>query len=67
MNRYLIFILLSLLVSSCAEHGVKVLEKGSKDQFEVYELFEVNNCKIYRFYDAMRLHYFTNCVTTMIK
>lgn len=56
-----------LVLSACIKQGTPVQTTGSvdKDGFNVEFLFESNGCKVYRFEDIGRTHYFTNCGQTI--
>lgn len=47
-----------LIIYSCAG---KSIESTNQNNFEIEFLFEKDGCKIYRFYDAGRYIYWSNC------
>lgn len=58
MKQLLIF-LSFLLLTSCSERE-KPLSKSKHGNFEVEFLFEIDSCKVYRFYDYDAV-YITDC------
>ncbi len=50
----------SLLVVGCAKDPEQMTETGNPE-FEVATLFTHAGCTVFRFRDAGRYHYFTNC------
>ena len=64
MKKLIGFILISITLVSCYGDGIEK-EKTNNDDYEVTYLFEKDGLKIYRFYDGMHYHYFTNRGETM--
>lgn len=54
-------LLASLALAGCGGAGTSVPTRGAVDAFNVERLFEVDGCVVFRFYDHMNAHYFTNC------
>ena len=59
MKKILIACLL-VAFTSCVGEGSEVKVEGSKDDFKVKKLFEVDGVTVYRFSDGDRYVYFTN-------
>ena len=59
MKKILIIFSFLLLVS-CKNEALEK-KQTTNDEFNVELLFEVDGCKVYRFQDASRNRYFTNC------
>ena len=59
MKKILIACLL-VAFTSCVGEGSAVEVSGSKDEFQVKKLFEVDGVTVYRFTDGSRYVYFTN-------
>ncbi len=58
--KTVLFILTSLvLLSACKKEGKSTL-KSDNSKFNVDLLFEIDGCKVYRFYDG-DFKYFTTC------
>lgn len=57
MKKTLIIIAL-LLLTSCAKQAKQATQEGN---FVIELLFEKDGCKMYRFYDAGRYIYWSNC------
>lgn len=57
--RYLL-LLTTLLLVSCAKEPISVNNTNNKE-IQVSMLFEFDGCRVYRFADAGRAIYFTNC------
>lgn len=53
-----------LIFYSCLNIG-KPIESTKQNDFEIEFLFEKDGCKIYRFYDAGRYIYWSNCAGNM--
>ena len=60
-------ILIGLILAGCTKKGISVEVDESIDQYEVQKLFEVESCRIYRFWDSGRSHYFSTCVGEISK
>lgn len=60
MKKLLAIVLLALELSSCMAPAQMALQ-GSNPQIKVELLFEVDGCKVYRFYDGGAIRYFTKC------
>lgn len=56
-----VLILLTLVMAGCAKTGTPVQPSGASDNFTVARLFVVNGCTVYRFQDAGRFHYLSDC------
>jgi hypothetical protein len=50
----------SLLLAACAKEGERQA-KSTNEQFEVVQLFRVDGCTVYRFYDFAAYRYFVSC------
>ncbi len=64
--RFFCFLLVSLILSSCAKDGLKN-ENTNNPNFEVTFCFEHEGIRVYRFYDDGRYHWFTSigeCINT---
>lgn len=57
-------LLLSLFLMGCAKDPITT-NKTDNEDVEVSLLFTHDSCKVYRFYDGGRFHYFTNCNSTI--
>lgn len=57
-------LVLLLLVTSCAVDPVST-EYSDNPKVQVSLLFTHEGCKVYRFYDSGRHHYYTDCGETM--
>lgn len=57
--KLLTIIFCFILLTSCTKDSESSQMHGSG--FEVEKLFTHDGCTVYRFEDAMRLHYFTTC------
>jgi hypothetical protein len=55
------FLILILLLSSCAKKSTPVTVQDAQDDFLVSKLFKYENCTLYRFMDDGSWHYFSNC------
>ena len=60
MKKILLSIFAVAMLSGCKGNGERVQPTQSKDDFKVEFLFEVDEVKVYRFYDAGNYIYFTN-------
>ena len=58
--KLFIIILLSAILLSCSNDPIEKISSNNSS-FDVYLLFEVDGCKVYRFTDGGRDRYFTNC------
>lgn len=59
MKKVLIGLTLSLVLSSCFGEPTEVVETNNND-FDVELLFEIDGCRVYRFWDH-GYKYFTTC------
>ena len=59
MKKVLIGLTLSLFLTSCFGEPTKVVETNNND-FDVELLFEIDGCRVYRFWDR-GYKYFTTC------
>ena len=64
MKKILFIGLVSILFLSCQREGIEEL-KTDNSNYEVELLFEVDGCKVYRFWDGGN-RYFTTCNGTVI-
>lgn len=60
MQKTLFAAAIALLLIGCAAEPQELVQGNNKD-VEVYLLTEADGCKIYRFMDSGRFHYFTRC------
>jgi hypothetical protein len=60
MRRTIITMAALALLTSCGREAESI-SQSSNSNFTVELLFEVDGCKVYRFQDCNRYHYFTNC------
>ena len=58
--KILLLIAIALIFTSCKKDEKEELRTNNAE-FKVGLLFEVDGCKVYRFYDGGRARYFTNC------
>lgn len=56
-----LLLLVFLLGCTDVKNGQEISPKDSKDDFGVTKLFSINDCVVYRFYDAEHYRYFTTC------
>ena len=63
MIRIVVATLLALILTSCAREGVGTEAHGN---FQAEELFTHKGCTIYRFYDAGRYIYYSDCSASMV-
>lgn len=56
--------IISLILLGCTKDPIST-EITQNINFTVDFLFEKDGCKIYRFYDNGRSHYYTNCTETI--
>jgi hypothetical protein len=54
-------LILSQILLSCAPTTPQMVLTGSNPEIRVELLFEVDGCKVYRFYDGGTPRYFTKC------
>lgn len=59
------YILLLTLLTSCGGEKPVEVAKTNNPNIDVGLLFENDGCKVYRFVDNDRYHYYTNCSETM--
>lgn len=58
--KKILFAVAALFLAGCAAEPQEFVQSNNKD-VEVYLLTEADGCKIYRFRDSGRYHYFTRC------
>lgn len=58
------YLLMAFLMVGCTKGAIST-DKTNNDEFKVDFLFEKDACKIYRFRDNGRDHYFTSCGETV--
>lgn len=51
---------IGITFSACVKEGKETI-KTNNNYFEVSFLFEVDGCKVYRFWDGGATYYFTSC------
>lgn len=56
----ILLILISILSINCKGDSLQVVKTDNRS-FDVELLFEIDGCKVYRFYDEGRSRYFTTC------
>jgi hypothetical protein len=61
MKRFLLAGL--LLLSACYSDGLET-RTTDNEKFKIEMLFTVEGCRVYRFFDAGRSHYFSRCSNT---
>lgn len=59
--KILLFSVACVFMFGCEKKGTEEKITGNKDNFNVEFLFQKDECKVYRFKDDGRNHYFTNC------
>jgi hypothetical protein len=59
MKKLLLFCLF-IVFTSCLKEPLKTLETNNSE-YKIHLLFEVDGCKVYKFYDASNVRYFTTC------
>ncbi len=60
MKKIIAILLIAIVFTSCKKPAQEV-KTTSNSSFDVGLLFEVDGCKVYRFFDMNRYHYFTSC------
>jgi hypothetical protein len=65
-TRITILLAATLALAGCAKDPVST-DQTNNNQFQVGLLFDVDGCTVYRFEDAGRYHYFTNCAGTVME
>ena len=54
-------IIIALLFASCDDRQPQKDVETSNNDYQIQLLFEIDGCKVYRFFDRGSTRYFTNC------
>ena len=65
MRLLSVHLIILLGIIGCAKKGTTQNVNDALSNFDVTKLFKKDNCNVYRFYDAGRYHYFTDCTETI--
>lgn len=56
-----ILVILALLTTACDDRKPLTIQQTTNPNYQVAYLFEQDGCRVYRFEDEFRSHYFVTC------